>query len=66
MAKLLKYYDDPDTTETQKFIEYFDRFFDCLNTRHLREGIQKIKEDLHPYYEPTDKRLEVRTCMHTS
>lgn len=34
-----------------------------MNTRHLKEGIQKIKEDLHPYYEPTDKRLEVRTCI---
>lgn len=50
---------DQDTTETERFVRIFDRFFDMLNTRCLEEGIQKIKPDLHPYRSSEDKRLKV-------
>ena len=50
---------DSDTTETEKFVRTFDRFFDMLNVRCLEEGIQKIKPDLHPYRDPDDTRFKV-------
>ena len=59
VADALEYYSEPDTTETQRFIRYFDRFFDMLNTRHLEEGIRKRKPDLAPYRTPDDSRLKV-------
>ena len=39
------YFGDPKTTETQKFVLTFDRFFDCLNVRSLTEWIVKNKSD---------------------
>ena len=33
MADGLAYYKNPDTTETERFVRTFDRFFDILNTR---------------------------------
>ena len=59
VAKLLEYYDDPDTEEMREFILKFDRFFDCLNSRHLKAGVEKRKRDLNPYFSPRDERLEV-------
>ena len=50
---------DHDTTETERFVRMFDRFFDMLNTRCLEEGIQKIKPDLHPYRSLLDERFKV-------
>ena len=32
------YFDDSTTKETQRFVSYFDRFFDCLNVRNLSDG----------------------------
>lgn len=61
VAAALEYYGDPETRETQQFIRYFDRFFDCLNTRHPH-GVQKRKADLNPYRSPSDERLNV--CVH--
>lgn len=49
VADALEYYNDPDTTETRRFVQYFDRFFDMMNTQHLDEGIQKRKPDLAPF-----------------
>ena len=63
MADAMAYYHalrmDSDTTETEKFVRTFDRFFDMLNTRCLEEGVQKIKPDLHPYRSSDDTRLKV-------
>lgn len=46
-------------TETARFCHMFDRFFDCLNTRHFGEGRNKRKPDLEPYCTINDARLEV-------
>ncbi len=47
---------DPDTTETQRFVSIFDRFFDSLHVRSPTEWIRKRKPGLKPY---TSERLKV-------
>lgn len=59
VANAFDYYGERDTTETQKFVRTFDRFFDMLNTRSLEEGIYKRKPDLLPYRTIDDSRFEV-------
>ncbi len=43
VADALSYYNEADTVETRRYVLYFDRFFDMLNTCHLKEGYQKKK-----------------------
>lgn len=59
VASAMQYYGDDQMKETIRFVTIFDKFFDCLNTRHPREGYVKRKPDLNPYKSPTDKRLKV-------
>ena len=59
MSDALSYFGDPSTEETQKFVLIFDKFFDCLNVRSLDEWAFKRKDDLKPYYSPTDVRFKV-------
>ena len=61
VANALEYFNDGtgDTSETQKFVKHFDRFFDCLNVRSMNECIQRRKPDLRPYRDPSDNRLKV-------
>ena len=49
----------PDSRKIQKFLSYLDKFFDCLNGRHMKEGIYKRKPNLRPYRNADDKRLKV-------
>ena len=49
-----------DTTETERFCRYFNKFFDCLNTRSLYEGMHKRNDNLNPYTDVDDERLQVR------
>ena len=50
--------------ETEYFVRAFDRFFDCMNVRSLKEGERKMKPDLSPYREASDPRLTVsNNCM---
>lgn len=55
----LLHYNEEDTTETARFVKIFDRFFDMLNTRSLKEHIFQRKPDLSPYRTPDDTRLKV-------
>lgn len=55
----LLHYKEEDTTETARFVKIFDRFFDMLNTRSLKEHIFQRKPDLSPYHTPDDVRLKV-------
>ncbi len=48
-----------DAAETEKFCRIFDRFFDCMNTRNLKEGKMKRKPDLRAYFSQDDARLKV-------
>ena len=50
---------DQGTKETEQFCRMFDKFFDCMNTRNLKEAAQKRKPDLQPYFSPSDVRLKV-------
>ena len=68
VADALAYFGDPKTEETERFIRYFDKFFDCLNVRSFSEWKTRRKPDRKPYTSPNDPRLEVKslccTCMH--
>lgn len=60
VANGLKLYVGQDNTkETEKFVLTFDKFFDCLNRRNLKEHILRRKPNLKPYFSPNDGRLEV-------
>ena len=60
VANGLKTYVCQDNTkETEKFVRTFDKFFDCLNGRNLKEHILRRKPNLKPYFSPNDGRLEV-------
>ena len=52
-----------DTTETEKFCRMFNQLFDCFNTRHLIEAVQKVNSDLMPYKSKDDDRLKVCTSV---
>ena len=41
-----------------KFIEYFDKFFDCLNVDNYTSGRRQRKEFREPYTSQHDSRLE--------
>lgn len=59
VADALAYFGDPKTEETEKFIRYFDKLFDCLNVRSLSEWKTSRKPDRKPYTSPDDSRFEV-------
>ena len=66
VANAFTYFGDPTTKETQRFVLYFDRFFDCLNVRSTNEWIRKRKPNLKPYSFPNDSRLEVSVAFTTN
>ena len=59
MANALAYQGDATTSETQRFIRTFDKFFACLNVRHPEEYIQRRKPNLKPYKSTDDERFNV-------
>lgn len=59
MANGFDFYGHAETTETQRFVEFFNKFFDCLNVRSLNEHKRKKNPNLMPYRNPADERLEV-------
>ena len=59
VANALQFYGNPDTTETERFVRTFDKFFDCLNVRSPNEHITKRKEHMKPYSSASDERLLV-------
>ena len=50
---------DERAEETAKFVEYFNKFFDCLNVRNLMEGKHSRCPDKSPYRSSNDARLKV-------
>ena len=63
VANAFSYY-SLETEETEKFVRYFDKFFDCLNVRSLSECVHSRKSDLRPYQSPDDPRLQVIRNIH--
>lgn len=63
VACALSYFNFPETGATKKFVEIFDRFFDCLNVRNRSEHYEKKKPDLKPYTSAKDERLLVSLLL---
>ena len=51
--------DTTEMSETEVFCRTFNKFFDCMNSRHLQESKQKRNEDLAAYSSSDDERLKV-------
>lgn len=58
VANVLKDMNWENTTETVKFIEIMNKFFDVLNGAHSSQAIKQLKPDLAPYSEVNDERFE--------
>ena len=59
VADALQLENNPNLTETIRFIRKFDRFFDMMNVRSLDESVLKRKPDLRPYRSISDSRFKV-------
>jgi len=52
VAKALALDADPSTIETQGFLRMFNKFFDLLNVRSLKESILHRNPDVQPFRNP--------------
>ena len=59
VCKTLVLQGDLSTTETQRFVAIFNKFFDLLNVRSLEESVRECNSDKAPYRSPDDERLKV-------
>ena len=48
-----------EVTETARFVQMMDKFFDCLNVHNYTHGYQKRKPFQLPYRSGSDSRLQV-------
>ena len=58
MAETLSTQERPGTSSTIKFVEMFDKVFDCLNVSNINKG-RKNKKELKTYESPNDWRFKV-------
>lgn len=63
VAKVLSAYGDDSVQETSRLLHLVDKWFDCMNVRHISEAGQKRKPFLQPYSSAEDERLQVRTYI---
>ena len=56
-----------DTTlrETERFVRYFNKFFDLMNVRSTTEHIHARNPNKKPYYSIDDERLKVKHVHYT-
>ena len=61
VAEAFDYENNPATSETERFVRIFDKFFDLMNVRSLMEGKCKRKPNLNPYRKDrlSEERLQV-------
>ena len=59
MAKAFAYFGEVETSETERFVQYFDTFFDCMNVRSFTECFDKRKPNTRPYRSTDDPRFDV-------
>ena len=64
-SKSLGYYALEEAMETEKFVQLFDKCFDCLNVRCTSASVRRWKPDLRPYRSPDDPRLKVSSLLFT-
>ncbi len=60
VAIAFSFYGDPCTSETEKFVRTFDKFFDCLIVKNRVEHKHRRKPNLKAYYSSQDERINVR------
>ena len=53
----------PEMEATAKFVQLFDRFFDCLNVGNFTDGKRSRNPFKQPYRAASDFRLKVQTCI---
>ena len=58
VGKALSYAYGDSVRESAKFVMTMNRWFDLMNTKSLYEGIHKRNEDLYPFSDPNDERLQ--------
>ncbi len=59
MATALRVTGDQDVEETAKFVEFFDKFFDCVNVGDFDSGMRTRNPFKAPYRSGSDFRLKV-------
>lgn len=57
VAKGLRFAYKEQYRETSKLLEVMNKWFDCMNTRHLRQGDRERNANLNPYRDINDARL---------
>ena len=62
VAEAFGFEKNSDTSETERFVRTFDKFFDLMNVRSLKEGEHKRKPNLNPYRKDrlSEEHLQVR------
>lgn len=58
VSKALEFTGGPEVEETAKFVDMFDKFFDCLNVNNFVTAYHKRKVFQRPYKSGTDFRLK--------
>ena len=66
MAKALQFTGGPEVKETAKFVDMFDKFFDCLNVNNFTTGYHNRKDFQQPYRSAADFRLQVCIIYYTN
>jgi len=61
VADALELFYGDGVSETVKFIRHMNNFFDCLNVRSIFEGQRTRNDNLKPYHDENDERLEYLT-----
>jgi len=57
MSTVLKTFESCETERTAIFCEIFDKFFDCMNVRSVKEHSLKRKKILLPYTKQNYERF---------
>ena len=63
MANAMKLTGGDEVVETVKFIDKFDKFFDCVNVSSLSGGKLSRNPFKSPYRSPSDFRLKVKNFI---
>ena len=63
VSKALELTGGDEAKETAKFVDLFDKFFDCLNVNSFTKGKHSRKVFQNPYRKATDFRLKVCICI---
>ena len=59
VSKALTTIGKDETEETAKFVDMFNKFFDCLNVSNFTAGMHSRNPFKSPYRSKTDFRLQV-------